>query len=617
MVSDAVMGHRERTPDDPAGDVIPLESFPSIPAIFRERVRRTPDKVAYHQYNPFSKSWSQSTWAEMGTEVGRWQTAMVKEGLEKGDRVALLVRNCREWVVFDQAALGLGLVTVPLYVGDRPDNSAYVLGQTDSLLLFVQEKRQWEAIQATPVELPHLKRVICLEEFSTEDTHTDSLLLHWADWLFGIGGELHAQEGDSSDLASIVYTSGTTGRPKGVMLSHQNMSTNAQMAISCGTVNSDDIFLSFLPLSHTLERTAGYIMPLILGAQVAYARSIPELAEDMQTIRPTVLVSVPRIYERIYAKIQDGLKEKSPLARKLFELTVFIGWNRFQFQQGRGKRSWLFLLWPLLEKIVASKILAKLGGRIRCAICGGAPLNPEVAHLFIGLGLPLIQGYGLTETSPVVCVNSVRDNIPASIGTALNGVEIRIAEDDELQTRSACVMQGYWRNEDATAATLSADGWLRTGDQARIDPDGHVYITGRLKEIIVLANGEKVPPNDMEQAIALNPLFDQVMVLGEGKPYLSSIMVLNPEAWGGFCEGLGIDPNDPASLNAEVVTDKVSQLLNQRLAEFPGYAQIRKFHLSLEPWTVDDGLITPTLKTKRPQILKHYEQAIVALYEGH
>ncbi len=618
MVSNYVMGQRERTPDDPAGDVIPLESFPTIPAIFRERVRRSPDKVAYLQYNSFNESWSESTWAEMGAEVGRWQTALVKEGLEKGDRVAIMVRNCREWVVFDQAALGLGLVTVPLYVDDRPDNSAYVLGQTDSLLLFVQEKKQWEAIQASELALPHLKRVICLENLSEEDSNTHPYLLHWSDWLFGISGELRAQEGDSFELASIVYTSGTTGRPKGVMLSHRNMTANAHMAILCGSVNSDDVFLSFLPLSHTLERTAGYLLPLILGAQVAYARSIPTLAEDMQTIRPTILVSVPRIYERVYGKIQEGLEEKSLLARKLFELTLFVGWRRFQFDQGRGKRSLLFLLWPLLEKIVASKILAKLGGRMRCAICGGAALNSEVSHLFLSLGLPLIQGYGLTETSPVVCVNSVRDNIPNSIGCALHGVEIRIAENDELQTRSECVMQGYWRNEEATAETMAEEGWLRTGDQARIDPEnGHVYITGRLKDIIVLANGEKVPPNDMEQAIALNPLFDQALVLGEGKPYLSSLIALNPEAWSGFCEGLGVDPNDPASLQAEVVIDKISQLLSQRLTDFPGYAQIRQFHLTLEAWTVENGLITPTLKTKRPQILKHYEQAIAALYEGH
>ena len=255
---------------------------------------------------------------------------------------------------------------------------------------------------------------------------------------------------------------------------------------------------------------------------------------------------------------------------------------------------------------------------MRCAICGGAALNPEVAHLFLGLGLPLIQGYGLTETSPLVSVNSVVDNIPSSIGCAANGVEVRIAENDELQTRSECVMQGYWRNEEATAATMTEDGWLRTGDQARIDPeDGHIYITGRLKEIIVLANGEKVPPNDMEQAISLDPLFEQVMVLGEGKPYLSALMVANPDAWAGFCGAVGVDPADPASLTAEVVTTKVSQLLNQRLTHFPGYAQIRQFHLSLEPWTVDSGLITPTLKTKRPQILEHYEQEVAAMYKGH
>lgn len=618
MVDNGIVGHREREKNDPAGDVIPLDSFTTIPCVFRERVRRSPNQVATHQFNASTSSWETFTWARMGEDVGRWQTAMVKEGLEKGDRVAIMVRNCREWVVFDQAALGLGLVTVPLYVDDRPDNSAYILQQTDSLMLFVQEKKKWEGIQASEIDLPFLKTVVCLEEFPIQEGDTHPLIMHWSDWLFGVSGELRTEDGDAYELASIVYTSGTTGRPKGVMLSHKNMVTNAHMAIACGTINSDDIFLSFLPLSHTLERTVGYLLPLILGAQVAYSRSIPQLAEDMQVIRPTVLVSVPRIYERIYGKIQESLPAMSPLKRRLFDLTVSIGWRRFQFQQGRGPRSLSFLLWPLLNRLVASKVMAKLGGRMRCAICGGAPLNPEVAHLFLSLGLPLIQGYGLTESSPVICVNSVNDNIPSSIGCALPGVEIRVCENDELQSRSDCIMLGYWRNEEATAATMTEDGWLLTGDQARIDhSDGHVYITGRLKDILVLANGEKVPPNDMEQAIALDPLFEQVLLLGEGKPYLSSLIVVEPQAWEGLCRTLNLDPKDPASLKADEVIQKVSESLNQRLAHFSGYAQIRQFHLSTEPWTVDNGLITPTLKTKRPQLMRHFEQAIAAMYEGH
>jgi long-chain acyl-CoA synthetase len=353
---------------------------------------------------------------------------------------------------------------------------------------------------------------------------------------------------------------------------------------------------------------------MLIGAEVAYARSIAQLARDLQSIRPTVLVSVPRIYERVYGRIQDGLEKKSPIARMLFHLAVRVGWRRFERSQGRAKWHPELLLWPLFDKLVARNVTEKLGGRLKLAISGGAALSPEIAQVFIGLGVPIYQGYGLTETSPVICVNRPNSNVPASIGTPLPGIEVKIGDNDELLTRSRCVMRGYWKNEEATRAMIDADGWLHTGDQARVDADGHYTIIGRIKDIIVLNNGEKVPPTDMESAILLDPLFEQVMVVGEGKPYLAALTVLNEEHWQAFAASLHVDPGHPSALRDPRVMKALTRRVAHHLRHFPGYAQIRRMHPDLKPWTVDDGLLTPTLKIKRNQVLDRYRAAVEAMY---
>jgi long-chain acyl-CoA synthetase len=355
---------------------------------------------------------------------------------------------------------------------------------------------------------------------------------------------------------------------------------------------------------------------MMVGATVAYARSIPQLGEDLLTVKPTLLISVPRIYERVYNKVQAGLAEKSPLATWLFNTAVNIGWARFEHRQHRAGWRFSFLFWPLFDMLVASKIMAKLGGRMRLAASGGAPLPPQIARIFIGLGLPLIQGYGLTETSPILTANPVDDNDPSSVGVPLRGLELKIGEHDELLARGPSIMLGYWNNPEATRQVIDGEGWFHTGDKARIE-NNHVYITGRLKEIIVLANGEKVPPADMEMAIALDPLFEQVLVIGDDRPFLTAIIVLEPEQWKQFATGLGLDPQAPESLKDARLEQAVCERLRVQLASFPGHAQVYRVSCTLEPWTIDNGLITPTLKLKRSRILEHHAETVERMYEGH
>ncbi|MBI3773128.1 MAG: long-chain fatty acid--CoA ligase [Gammaproteobacteria bacterium] len=581
-------------------DIIEPEEACTLPGLFLARVQRSRHMVAYRYYSTIDKRWQDSTWAQMIDLAGRWQTAMRRLRLPPGSRVAVMLRNCREWVVFEQAALALGLVVVPLYVNDRPESVAYILNDADVKLLLIENNAQWQTMRA------HCKAREGMYVWSLERV-ADPAVINMSEIVRAASERFKITVEDPHALATIIYTSGTTGKPKGVMLSHHNILWNAKASLAVVTAFPEDVFLSFLPLSHTFERTIGYYLPMMAGSVVAYARSIPQLAEDLLTIKPTILISVPRIYERSYNRIREQLT--SPVKRNLFELAVDTGWKRFCYKQGVGSWNLQLLLWPLLKAIVGRKVMAKLGGHLRVAVCGGAPMPFNVGKTFIGLGLDLLQGYGMTELSPVVAANRVNDNDPVSIGPPLPDVEVKIGADDELLVRSPGVMKGYWNAPEATAEVIEKDGWLHTGDKARIDDRNHIVITGRLKDIIVLANGEKVSPADMEAAVVEDSLFEQVLVLGDDRPYLSALLVLNAD------EMVRAELSYP--LSTADIDAKIMPRIMQRLAAFPGYAQIRRIAVLSEPWTVENELLTPTLKARRSQIIGRYQAEIDKLYEGH
>jgi long-chain acyl-CoA synthetase len=598
-----------------ASHVIPIDAAGTLDGLFHERVKRTPDLVAYRDFNRQHGNWRDYTWAQMDHQVARWQAALEKDGLRAGDRVAVMLRNSPEWVMFDQAALGLGLVVVPLYPQDRPDNSAYIVNDAGCKVLLFEDMEQWQSLSGVRDQLGGLVRILAVKALPGGG---DEPRLKWVgDWLPDEGGATRHVPRDPHLLATIVYTSGTTGRPKGVMLSHHNILTNAHACLQVMTVDHDDLFLSFLPLSHTFERTCGYYLTMMAGSTVAYARSIPQLGEDLQTIRPTMLISVPRIYERIWDAIRTKLDEGPRFRKMLFLLAVEIGYARFEHAQGRAPWRPSFLLWPVLDALVAGKVLARLGGRMRAALSGGAALSPAISRVFIGLGLPVLQGYGLTETSPVACANRPDDNLPASIGHPIPGVEVRVGDKGALLIKGPNIMLGYWNNEEATRQMIQADGWLNSGDTARIDAQGRVFITGRLKEVIVLSNGEKIPPLDMEAAIARDPLFDQVMLLGEGKPYLSLMAVLAGDNWKRLAAEHGLDAGTDYNVQSKQAEAIVLKRIAVQLKDFPGYAQVRRATLMLEPWTIDNGLLTPTMKLKRAKVMEKFNAEIDRMYAGH
>lgn len=585
----------------------------TIADVFALRCRTSPNAPAYRQFDSATKEWIGIDWREAGERVARMREGLRREGLQPGERIAVMLKNSINWVVADQGAFAAGLVTVPLFVDDRPENVAYILNDADVKLIVIDGEEQWKRLKTVQDRLGSLRRIVTVKPVNDPDELRLKLL---ADWLPSAPGSQNRLPGRATDLATIVYTSGTTGKPKGVMLSHRNMLSNVQSGLAVYDVFPDDVFLSFLPLSHMFERTADYYLNVVSGASVVFSRSISALAEDFRIVQPTIIFSVPRIYERFLAAINEQLRKATPNKRKLFDLAVNVGWSRFEYQNRRGPWKISFLLWPILKKLVAEKLLARFGGRLRFAVAGGAALSPAVSRVFVGLGLPICQGYGLTEASPLLAVNLLERNDPNSVGPAVPGVETRIGENNVLMARGPNIMMGYWNNPEATRAVLSEDGWLNTGDQVKIDTEGFIHITGRIKEIIVLGNGEKVPPVDMEMAIQMDPLFEQVLVYGEAKPYLSALVVLNDEEWGRTATEAKLDARLDGD-SREKSEKFLVQRIGKQIKDFPGYAVIRKVAVAREKWTIDNGMITPTFKLKRNAIFQKYANVIDNMYKGH
>lgn len=581
----------------------------TIADVFALRCRSSPNAPAYRQFDSASKNWHGVSWREIGDRVALMRAGFRREGLQPGERVAVMLKNSINWVIADQGALAHGLITVPLFVDDRPDNVAFILNDANVKVLVIDGEEHWKRLKGVRAGLLSVQRIIAMKSVTDPD---EPRLTALGDWLPATAGAYERAAVTGNELATIVYTSGTTGKPKGVMLSHRNILANVQSGLAVYDVYPDDIFLSFLPLSHMFERTCDYYLNVVSGASVVFSRSIPQLAEDFRIVQPTIIFSVPRIYERFLAAINDQLKSASPLKRSLFDFAVNVGWSRFEYRNGRGVWQPSFLLWPILKKLVAEKILARLGGRMRFAIAGGAALSPAVSKVFAGLGLQICQGYGLTEAAPLLTVNLMGKNDPGSVGIAVPGVQLKTGENNVLFAKGPNIMMGYWNNPEATRAVLSPDGWLNTGDQVRIDEKGFIHITGRLKEIIVMANGEKVPPVDMEMAIQLDPLFEQVLVYGEARPYLSAIVVLNDEEWGRIAVETKL-----GSADIEKSQKFLAARIGRQIKSFPGYAMVRKVAVAREKWTIDNGLMTPTLKLKRNLIFQKYALAIDNMYKGH
>jgi long-chain acyl-CoA synthetase len=575
----------------------------TLPELFRARLALSPDAIAYRQHDPITGTWTDWTWRRIGDEVELWRDAFAKEQLPIGSRVATVMKSGVDYVCVDQAALSLGLAIVPMHATDNPGNLAYILQDSGASALVIDSPAYWARLAPEVADLPDLRRIVVVSEEEPAEhgpIESDPRAARASAWLAAAAAG-HAPEAvvSSRSLAAIVYTSGATGRPKGVMLSHGNVTSNVLGVLRCVAPKPDDVFLSFLPLSDTFERTAGYYLPIAAGGAVAFARSIALLPKDLRLIRPTILISVPRIYERAYLHIQETVAKSGALRRALFSLAERLGWRRFLAAQAGATARWPIasrLAWSFLDRLVAARIRAEFGGRLRVAVVGGAPMPEAASKCFLAMGVNLLQGYGMTETSPVVSVNRLERNDPATVGETLGGVEIRIGANDELLVRGPNVMLGYWRKPEETQRVLEPDGWLHTGDQALID-GSRLKIKGRIKDVIVTSTGEKISPADLEQAITGDLLFEQAMVIGERRPFIAALAVLNRQEAERAARALGLAGGMTDILASNEFRALAQKRIARAVAHFPDYATPRKVWLTVDPWTVGAGLMTPRLSS--------------------
>lgn len=543
--------------------------------------------------------WSRIKTQQAVLRVAAW---LEKQGIKPGDRVGILGHNCPEWLIADFAILRIGAVTVPAYFTDSPEAVQYVFDDAGCALVLVEEGAQQAKLNG--YDKPMLV-------FHGE---TDSLAAIASDETWD--GQLHASCPSRDDLATLIYTSGTTGHPKGVMLTHGNLLSDVWAGLGGVPIFPDDVFLSFLPVSHAFERTVGHFLPMACGSETAYAEDVTTLMRDMPEVQPTVIISVPRLYEKIYAGVHAKM-ESSAVKNLLFKQAQSLGMQRFKLrQEGKDLQGLKAKLWELLDGVVNAKLRAKMGGHLRLFVSGGAALSPRIANFLLAADITVLPGYGLSESSPVLTVNIEKKIKPASVGPALPGVELKLADDGELLVKGAMVMQGYWQKEAETKEVLDVDGWLHTGDIVEIDDDGYVFIVDRKKEIMVLSSGENVPPAVVEQHLTHDPCIEQVMVIGEGRARLVALLIINEEQlrlrWVGKKQGsLPENWREDSALHGWLL-----KRMRRETLDLASYMQVREIIIVAEEWTQLNGCLTPTLKLKRRHIRALHQEEIDAVYES-
>lgn len=546
------------------------------------------------------------TYAELLTRIRHVAAGLMKAGIRAGDRVALLMENRPEWAVADYAILSIGAVTVPLYCSYRPQDIRYVLADSGARAVITSSGKLLRNLLTAVEQLPDIKQIYAIElgEPHPKVESFDTLSLIEPD-LDKIQRRLDAVNRDT--LATLVYTSGTTANPKGVMLTHGNILANLEAVPAIIDLSDDDRMLSFLPLAHVLERTGSHFFAYSFGLSVAFAERPDTVAKNMQEAHPTLMIAVPRMLEVIRSRILSQVAKQSAIKQRLFHLY-------FRLAMQTSPNMFSRLLLPLLDHLVAQKIRTRFGGRLRALVSGGAPLSIEVAQFFETLKLPVLEGYGLSESAPLLTANPIADRRLGTVGVAVSGVELKIAEDGEILARGANIMPGYWKNKQASKEAL-IDGWLHTGDIGEVDADGYLRITDRKKDIIVNSGGENIAPQRIESLLVTDSEIDQVVLYGDQKPYLCALVVPNEEACRTWAEHEGLPQSDwPHLCNSEILKKRLQTKINHMLKPLNPYEQVRRIHLLSEPFTVESGLLTPTMKIKRRKVHERYRDILESFY---
>jgi len=590
-------------------------------AIFQNRVQEYGDKTLVKNKNK-QGVWEEISWNRLNGMVRDMGIFLINKNIQPGDKVALFSPNRYEWWVADLAIISVGAVNVPIYATNSAEEARYIIENSDSKMCFVGTREQMDKILQIKDRLPNLGEIIIFDDL---DKPVPGVITFQDACKEGKAAK-NRDEFDKrlvpiniEDVATIIYTSGTTGNPKGVMLTHKNFVSNVNQVqtIDPDFLSGDHIFLSFLPLAHSLERTAGYYCPIFLGHKVAFAESMEKLLENFGEIRPTFLISVPRIYEKIHSGITAKVAGAPPVKKALFNWAMGIAKRNLPYVCENKKRTGMFAFkYNLADKLIFSKLRAAIGmDRLHAAVSGGAPLSVSDAEFFLGMGIKVIEGFGLTETTPVTNANLPKHIKPGTVGPAVKDTNIKISEAGEILIKGPQIMKGYYKNEAATKEAFTPDGFFRTGDIGEIDKDGFLKITGRLKDIIITSSGKNISPQNIENALVASRFVEQLAVIGDNRKYLSALIVpayTTLEAW---AKQNNITFTGRKDLISKPEVLKLFEAeIEQCMKDFAPVEQIRKFTLLETEWSQDSGELTPTMKLKRKIIIQKYGSQIESMY---
>ena len=596
------------------------DSWETLPDMFFSKADELGDKPLF--WGKSNDKWESITWSESRSDVSALAKGLKSIGVKPGDRVVLISENRPEWPIADLAIMSAGAFTVPAYTTNTIDDNIHILNDSGAEVVIVSSNKLAESVIPAANEVDNVKTIISMEKLKEEANGLE--VINWFD-LITSGNEMSYDTADltknisRSDTACIIYTSGTGGKPKGVMLSHGAILSNCLGAHHLFQENNlldldAEVFLSFLPLSHSYEHTAGLYMPISIGAEIYYAESIDRLSANMVEVHPTIMAAVPRLYENMYQRIVSGVERKGGLSAKLFNKTVALGIK--EYEQGSNKLNfWEKIQNRLLSKLVRAKVAGRFGGRLKAFISGGAPLNYDIGIFFHSLGVRLAQGYGMTETAPIVSCNPLDLNRIKidTVGPPVPRVEVKLASDNELLVRGELTMNGYWNSTELTNEILK-DGWIHTGDVAEIDSDGYIKITDRKKDIIVNSGGDNISPQRVENALNFASEISQSMVYGDKRSHL--VAVINPsEEFLSICaKNNDLEPTLESIKELDFFQQEIKKAVDKVNTNLSQIEQIRRFIIADESFTVDNGLMTPTLKPRRHQITKIYGDRLDELY---
>lgn len=589
------------------------ELYMTLISMFDQSVQQFGDKPAL-SHKPKGGTYQDKTYSEFGNSVNAFSKGLNALGVEKEDRIAILSENRPEWAISDFGILKAGGINVPMFSTLTPAQVGYILNDSGAKIICVSTKSQLDKVFEIRDGVETLEQIILYD--SSEEELPEGVIEF--NEVCELGKEVDELNIDvnEEDIATIIYTSGTTGNPKGVMLTHTNFLSNYNACKSLIDVSDSDVLLSFLPLSHVFERLGGHYVPIFSGAKIAYAESTFTVAQNMQDVSPTVMLSVPRLYETMHDRVLRAVEAGSPLKQKIFHWGVSVGSAvSSAIQQGKKPSALLQLKQSIADKLVFAKLKTATGGRLRFFVSGGAALPQSIAEFFHAAGILILEGYGLTETSPVISMNYPDKWKFGTVGAPVPGIEVNIAEDGEILTRGPHVMKGYFNNEEATTEVINEDGWFHTGDIGVIDEGGFIKITDRKKNIIVLSNGKNVAPQPLESQLVQSPYIDQIMLVGNERKNVAALIVPNFDALKTWAGENDVEASDILEmLKTREVQQLIQQEIRERLSDFADFEQVRRFVLLEKEFSQEEDEMTPTLKLKRNIIMEKYADVIEGMY---